>query len=165
MSMQMHYLLVKIDPPQSRVPIGSPFQTSKPALRGRSSSDECPRKRPNRFPQISLSVISRDASARDATSSIFNDLQAAGAISNLVGLWGIGKKWHAVRLTYWVWAQRRDVVTGLDYSFKDSCRGPLAACFGNLGDSHPSAGDVTPEETVGFVHDLTPPSLIISLVI
>ena len=44
------------------------------------------------FPQISLSVISRDASARDATSSIFNDLQAAGARSNLVGRWGIGKR-------------------------------------------------------------------------
>ena len=37
-----------------------------------------------RFPQIPLSVINRDASARDATSSIFNDLQAAGSISNLV---------------------------------------------------------------------------------
>ena len=45
-----------------------------------------------RFPQIPLSVISRDASARDATSSIFNDLQAAGSISNLVGRWGIGKR-------------------------------------------------------------------------
>ena len=44
---------------------------------------------PARFPQISLSVISRDASARDATSCIFNDLQAAGSISNLVGRWGI----------------------------------------------------------------------------
>ena len=120
---------------------------------------------PARFPQIPLSVISRDASARDATSSLFKGLQAAGSISNLVGRWGIGKKWHAVRLTYWVWAQRRDVVTGLDYSFTDSCRGPLAACFGNLGDSHPSAGDVTPEETVGFVHDLTFPSLVISLAI
>ena len=29
---------------------------------------------------------------RDATSSIFKDLQAAGSISNLVGRWGIGKK-------------------------------------------------------------------------
>ena len=47
MSMQMHCLLVKVDQPQSRVPIGNQFQTSKPALRGRSSSDECPRKRPN----------------------------------------------------------------------------------------------------------------------
>ena len=45
-----------------------------------------------RFPQIPLSVISRDASARDATSFIFNDLQAAGSISNLVGRWGIGKR-------------------------------------------------------------------------
>ena len=45
-----------------------------------------------RFTQISLSVISRDASARDATSSIFNDLQAAGSISNLVARWGIGKR-------------------------------------------------------------------------
>ena len=81
-----------------------------------------------RFRQIPLSVISRDASARDATSSINKGLQAAGSISNLVGRWGIGKKWHGVRLTYWVWAQRRDVVTELDYSFKDSCRGPLAAC-------------------------------------
>ncbi len=47
---------------------------------------------PARFPQIPLSVISRDASARDTTSSIFNDLQAAGSISNLVGRWGVGKK-------------------------------------------------------------------------
>ena len=47
---------------------------------------------PARFPQITLSVISRDASARDAASSIFNDLQAAGSISNLVGRWGIGKR-------------------------------------------------------------------------
>ena len=47
---------------------------------------------PARFPQIPLSVISRDASARDATSSIFNDLQAAGSISNLVGRWGIEKR-------------------------------------------------------------------------
>ena len=46
---------------------------------------------PARFPQISLSVISRDASARDVTSSIFNDLQAAGSISNLVGRWGVEK--------------------------------------------------------------------------
>ena len=46
---------------------------------------------PARFPQIPLSVISRDASARDATFLIFNDLQAAGSISNLVGRWGIGK--------------------------------------------------------------------------
>ena len=46
---------------------------------------------PARFPQIHLSVISRDASARDATSSIFNDLQAAGSTSNLVGRWGIEK--------------------------------------------------------------------------
>jgi hypothetical protein len=45
-----------------------------------------------RLPQIPLSVISRDASARDATSCIFKDLQAAGAISNLVGRWGIGKR-------------------------------------------------------------------------
>ena len=44
---------------------------------------------PARFPQIPLSVISRDASARDATSCIFNDLQAAGSISNLVGRWGM----------------------------------------------------------------------------
>ena len=46
---------------------------------------------PAQFPQIPLSVISRDASARDATSSIFNDLQAAGSRSNLVGRWGIEK--------------------------------------------------------------------------
>ena len=46
---------------------------------------------PARFPQITLSVISRDASARDATSSLFNDLQAAGSISNLVGRWGMEK--------------------------------------------------------------------------
>ena len=45
------------------------------------------------IPAISpLFVISRDASARDATSFIFNDLQAAGSISNLVGRWGIGKR-------------------------------------------------------------------------
>ena len=47
---------------------------------------------PAKFPQIPHSVISRDASARDATSSIFNDLQTAGSISNLVGRWGIGKR-------------------------------------------------------------------------
>ena len=47
---------------------------------------------PARFPQISLSVISRDASARDATSSIFNDLQAAGARNNLVGRWGMKRR-------------------------------------------------------------------------
>ena len=47
---------------------------------------------PARFPQIPLSLISRDASARDATSSIYKGLQAAGSISNLVGRWGIGKK-------------------------------------------------------------------------
>ena len=46
---------------------------------------------PPRFPQIPLSVISRDASARAATSSIFNDLQAAGSRSNLVWRWGIEK--------------------------------------------------------------------------
>ena len=46
---------------------------------------------PARFPQIPLFVISRDASARDPTLFIFNDLQAAGSISNLVGRWGIGK--------------------------------------------------------------------------
>ena len=40
---------------------------------------------PAQFPQIPLSVINRVTSARDATSSIFNDLQAAGVISNLVG--------------------------------------------------------------------------------
>ena len=45
-----------------------------------------------RFTQIPLSVISRDASARNATLFIFNDLQAAGSISNLVGRWGIGKR-------------------------------------------------------------------------
>ena len=32
------------------------------------------------------------ASARGANSSFFNDLQAAGARSNLVGQWGIGKR-------------------------------------------------------------------------
>ena len=46
---------------------------------------------PARFPQIPLSVISRDASARDATSSVFNDLQAAGSISILVGRLGAEK--------------------------------------------------------------------------
>ena len=45
-----------------------------------------------KFPKKSLSVISRDASARDPTSSIFNDLWAAGSRSNLVGRRGIGKK-------------------------------------------------------------------------
>ena len=45
-----------------------------------------------RFPPFPLSVISRDASARDAPSCIFNDLQAAGSISNLVGRWGVGKR-------------------------------------------------------------------------
>jgi hypothetical protein len=44
---------------------------------------------PAQFPQISLSVISRDESARDATLSIFNDLQAAGSRSNLVGRWEV----------------------------------------------------------------------------
>ncbi len=44
-----------------------------------------------RLPQIPLSVISRDASARDPTLFIFNDLQAAGSISILVGRWGVGK--------------------------------------------------------------------------
>ncbi len=47
---------------------------------------------PARFPQIPLSIISRGGSARDATSSIFNDLQAAGSISNLVWRWGIGNR-------------------------------------------------------------------------
>ena len=47
---------------------------------------------PARFPQIHLSVISRDASARDATLFIFNDLWAVGSISNLVGRWGIEKR-------------------------------------------------------------------------
>ena len=42
-----------------------------------------------RFPQTPLSVISRDASARDATSFIFNNLQAAGSTSILVGRWGM----------------------------------------------------------------------------
>ncbi len=51
---------------------------------------------PPRFPQIPLSVINRDASARDATSSIFNDLQTAGSISNLVGRWGVGKRFATV---------------------------------------------------------------------
>ena len=45
------------------------------------------------------SVISRDASARDATSSIFNDLQAAGSISNLVGRWGMKTGKQRQRLT------------------------------------------------------------------
>ncbi len=44
---------------------------------------------PARSPQSPLSVISRDASARDATACIFNDLQAVGSISNLVGRWGM----------------------------------------------------------------------------
>ena len=42
---------------------------------------------------------------------------------------------------------------------------PRADCLNNLGDSHPSAGDVTPEEAVGFVYGLTFPSLVISSVI
>jgi hypothetical protein len=37
----------------------------------------------------SAATISRDARARDATSSIFKDLRAAGSISNLVGRWGM----------------------------------------------------------------------------
>ena len=45
-----------------------------------------------RFPQIPLSVISRDSSARDATSSIFNDLQAAGSRGDLVGRWGLKRR-------------------------------------------------------------------------
>ena len=45
-----------------------------------------------RFPPFPLSVISRDASARDPTSFIFNDLQTAGSISNLVGRWGINNR-------------------------------------------------------------------------
>ena len=45
-----------------------------------------------RFPQNPLSVISRDARARDATSSIYAGLRAAGARSNLVGRLGIGKR-------------------------------------------------------------------------
>ena len=52
---------------------------------------------PARFPQIPLSVINRDASARDPTLFIFNDLQAAGSTSNLVGRWGIGKVRFGVR--------------------------------------------------------------------
>jgi hypothetical protein len=51
---------------------------------------------PAQIPQIPLSVISRDASARDAPSSIFNDLQAAGSISNLVGRWGMKKVRYGV---------------------------------------------------------------------
>ncbi len=59
-----------------------------------------------RFPQIHLSVISRDASARDPTSSLFNDLQAAGSISNLVGRWGIGNAW-TVCLLLITWSRYR----------------------------------------------------------
>ena len=44
---------------------------------------------PARFPPFPLSVISRDASARDATLFIFNDLWTASSISNLVGRWGM----------------------------------------------------------------------------
>ena len=47
---------------------------------------------PAQFPPFPLSVISRDASARDATLSIFNDLQAAGARNNLVGRWGMKRR-------------------------------------------------------------------------
>ena len=53
---------------------------------------------PARFPQIHLSVISRDASARDATLFIFNDLWAVGSISNLVGRRGMKKDYFGVRL-------------------------------------------------------------------
>ena len=59
-----------------------------------------------RFPQIPLSVINRDASARDTTSSIFNDLQTAGSISNLVGRWGIGNAW-TVCLLLITWSRYR----------------------------------------------------------
>ena len=61
---------------------------------------------PARFPQIPLSVISRDAAARDATSRIFNDLQAAGSISNLVGGWGIENAW-TVYLLLITWSRYR----------------------------------------------------------
>ena len=47
---------------------------------------------PAQFPQIPLFVISRDASARDPTSSLYKGLQAAGSKSNLVGRWGIEKR-------------------------------------------------------------------------
>ena len=59
-----------------------------------------------RFPQIPLSVIGRDASARDATSSLFNDLQTAGSTSNLVGRWGIGNAW-TVCLLLITWSRYR----------------------------------------------------------
>jgi hypothetical protein len=47
MSMQMHCRLIRAELPQGRAPTGSQYGASKPALRGCSSSDECPRKRPN----------------------------------------------------------------------------------------------------------------------
>ena len=59
-----------------------------------------------RFRQIPLSVISRDASARDATSSIYKGLQAAGSISNLVGRWGIDNAW-TVCLLLITWSRYR----------------------------------------------------------
>ena len=47
---------------------------------------------PARFPQISLSVISRDASARDATFFIINSLKAVGSTSILVGRGGMKRR-------------------------------------------------------------------------
>ena len=64
---------------------------------------------PARFPPFPLSVISRDASARDATSIIFNDLQAAGARSNLVGRWGIENAW-SVCLLLITWSRYRQAL-------------------------------------------------------
>ena len=54
---------------------------------------------PAQFPQIPLSVISRDASARDAPLFIFNDLWTASSISNLVGRWGMRTGKQQRRLT------------------------------------------------------------------
>jgi len=67
------------------VRVGSPIENRNDI----ASVDSAAARYPARFPQIPLSVISRDASARDATSSIYKGLQAAGTRSNLVGRWGM----------------------------------------------------------------------------
>ena len=92
----MRFTLLTPPPPILKVPtlIGWDFFTCSPIENRNDVASVAPWTAcfTARFPQIPLSVISRDASARDATSSIFNDLQAAGSISNLVGRWGIEKR-------------------------------------------------------------------------
>ena len=79
---------------------------------------------PARFSQIPLFVISRDASARDPTLFIFNDLQAAGSISNLVGRWGMKKDWHGMPEFTLVPA---DFAKGLGGGIRPSFLSPLAS--------------------------------------